>query len=71
METDLVEGGDGQTKKSDHLVVLLETVLPRWEAYKTLRYSYYYYTEEWAAAIGEVSCQPVEAMPKPPLIKKR
>ena len=39
---------DDSLKKSDHLVVLMEAVLPRVEAFEVLRYSYRYYTEEAA-----------------------
>ena len=39
---------DDSTKKSDHLVVAVEAVLPRFEAYERLKYSYRFYTEESA-----------------------
>ena len=40
---------DDASKKSDHLVVLVEATLPRVEAFEVLRYSYYYFTEESAS----------------------
>ena len=42
-----LESDDGD-KKSDHLVVLANSSLPRREKYEVLSYSYHYYTEESA-----------------------
>ena len=40
------DGDDGGRRVSDHLIVAVDSCLPRTEAYELLSYSYRYYTDE-------------------------